>query len=270
MPPEGTRSTSYCRAGRPPRLAQLRKERTLDVLTIICVALGAFLLAGFAQSLTGFGSSLVAAPLIAFVLGAGPTVVAVTLASLTLTGWAGVREREHVEVKLAWRISLAGLIGLPFGLLLLSRADDAVLKVLMAAVVLAALVLMMVRLRLPRGAATTWLAGIFSGVLLTSTGMNGPPLVLAMDAEQLEPRRFRGTLQVVLCGQDAAAAIGFIIVGSISHDALLAAAVGVVASPVGWRVGDLVFDKIPPALFRRVLVAGLAASAVLLALSHLA
>lgn len=239
-------------------------------MSVLAVALVAFVIAGFAQSLTGFGSSLVAAPLLALVAGAGTTVVAVTLVSLVLTGWAGIREHDHVDAGLAARVSLAGLFGLPAGLVLLTRASDGALSILMAAVVLVALALVASPVRLPDRPATTWLTGLASGLLLTSTGMNGPPLVLAMDSRRMEPRRFRGTLQVVLCGQDLAAVLGFALIGSIDRTALVAAAVGMVASPLGWRVGDLFFDRIPPALFRRMLVAGLALSAITLAVTRLA
>lgn len=193
-------------------------------------------------------------------------MVAVTLVSMVLTGWAGIQERRHVEVGLAIRSSLAGLIGLPLGLVLLARASEVMLETLMAATVLAALVLIAPPLRLPAGSGSIWGAGACSGVLLAATGMNGPPLVLGMSAQGLTPRRFRGTLQVVLCGQDAAAVLGFLAVGTLPPTALAVAGAGVLVSPVGWRIGDRLFDRIPPALFRRVLVAGLAVSAVMLVL----
>ena len=239
------------------------------LLTLLAVALLAFVLAGVAQSVTGFGSSLVAAPLLALVAGAGTTVVAVTLVSLVLTGWAGVRERDHVAVGPAVRMSVAGFVGLPLGLLLLARSGDRVLEGLMAATVLGALVVIAAGIRLPAGPWTTWGTGVAGGVLLTSTGMNGPPLVLGATALDLEPRRFRGTLQVVLCTQDLAAVAGFLAIGHLGRGALLAAGVGVVASPLGWLLGDRLFHRVPPHLFRRVLVAGLACSALLLALTHL-
>lgn len=237
-------------------------------LTLVAVALLAFLLAGVAQSVTGFGSSLVAAPLLALVAGAGTTVVAVTLVSLALTGWAGVRERAHVEVAPALRMSLAGLLGLPLGLVLLARAGDRLLEGVMATVVLVALVLVAVDVRLPASRWTSWGTGAVAGALLTSTGMNGPPLVLGASALGLDPHRFRGTLQVVLCTQDLAAVLGFVLIGHIGGASVLAAAVGVVVAPVGWLLGDLVFHRIPTEVFRRVLVAGLAVSAVMLLVTH--
>lgn len=241
----------------------------VGALTVLTVALVAFVLAGIAQSVTGFGSSLVAAPLLAMVAGAGTTVVAVTLVSLVLTGWAGVRERHHVDVGLARTTGIAGLLGIPVGLVLLSTASDTVLGVLMAVVVLGALVIVASPLRLPARPMSLWGAGLTSGVLLSSTGMNGPPLVLAMDSQRLTPRRFRGTLQVVLCGQDLAAVIGFVVIGSIDSTALLATAAGVVASPVGWLLGDRVFHRIPAHVFGRVLLLGLAVSALTLGVTHL-
>lgn len=235
---------------------------TLGIL--IPVALAAFLLAGAAQSLTGFGSSLVAAPLLALVVGTHTTVVAVTLVSVVLTGWASVRERAHVDVGAAVHLSVVGLIGLPIGLLLLTWATSDVLRVLMAVTVLAALLPIALRIRLPNNPMAMSVAGVTSGALLTSTGMNGPPLVLALVARDLEPRRFRSTLQHVLCFQDVAAVIGFVIVGALSRDAGVLAAAGVVASPLGWLLGDQLFHRISPVAFRRVLVAGLTASALML------
>lgn len=232
------------------------------------VSLVAFWLAGFVQSVTGFGAALVAVPLLALVLGPGDAVVTITLVSLVLTGWASVRERGHVDVPAARQLTLAGLVGMPFGLALLAWASDLVLEALMAVTVLAALVLVSAKVRAPAGAATGRITGLLSGVLLTSTGMNGPPLVLGLLARQPDPRRFRGTLQVVLCVQDAAAAVGFLVIGHLHAAALAGAALGLLACPLGWLVGDLLFDRIPAGAFHRVVAAGLAASALLLLVSH--
>ena len=155
---------------------------------------------------------------------------------------------------------------MPVGLVLLRDAGEATLGYVMAGTVLGTLVLMAADVRLPVSGVTTWATGLGSGVLLTSTGMNGPPLVLGISAHRLPPRVYRGTLQVVLCVQDLAAVAGFVVVGGVDHRAALLAAVGVVVSPCGWLAGDRLFARIPPEHFRRVLVAGLTVSAVLLVL----
>lgn len=242
---------------------------TGGVLTVLTVALLAFLLAGIAQSVTGFGSALVSAPLVALVAGTSTTVVAVTLVGVALTGWAALRERGHVDAPMAIRLSIAGLLGLPLGLLLLAHASDTMLAVLMALAVVGALLLVAFAVRLPDRPWATWAMGLSSGALLTSTGMNGPPLVLAMVARGLDPHRFRATLQVVFLGQDLLAVVGFLLIGRLGPASLSVAAVGVVASPIGWLLGDRVFHRLSPEVFRRVLVVGLACSALMLVLTHL-
>lgn len=237
-------------------------------MLLICVAILAFVLAGFAQSVTGFGSALVAAPLLALVTDVSTSVVAVTLMSFVLTGWAGWRERDHVARGVAVRLGVAGLVGMPIGLLLLVGAGDSALRYVMAATVLGALVLTAADVHLPASSRTTWLTGVTGGALLTATGMNGPPLLLGLRAQRLPPRAFRATFQVVLCTQDIAAVVGFLVVGSLSQVAFGLAALGVVAAPAGWVLGDRVFHRIPARQFRRVLVAGLVVSAALLALGR--
>lgn len=221
------------------------------------------------QSVSGFGAALVAVPILAPVLGPGQAVVTVTLVSVVLSGGAALRERHHVDVATSRRMTLAGLVGMPVGLVLLARASETLLQSLMAVTVLAALVLVAGRVRVPSGVATARITGVLSGVLLTSTGMNGPPLVLGLFAQHPEPRRFRGTLQAILCAQDLAAIIGFVALGMVHREALVAALIGLASCPAGWLLGDLVFDRIAPKVFHRVLSLGLAASALMLVAGRL-
>lgn len=202
-------------------------------------------------------------------LGAADAVVAVTLVSLVLCGGAAVRERRHVDLVLARRLTLAGLLGMPVGLLLLARAGEGLLQGLMAVTVLVALVLVAGRVRVPAGPASGRVTGVLSGALLTATGMNGPPLVLGLYAQRPDPRSFRATLQAVLCAQDVAAIAGFVALGQLHPTALAAAGIGLLASPAGWLLGDRVFDRLPAEVFHRVLLLGLAASALMLLVGQL-
>lgn len=221
------------------------------------------------QSVSGFGAALVAIPILALAVGPAEAVVVATLVSLVLSCWAAVREREHVDVPIARRMTIAGVVGMPAGLALLVWSSEGVLRVLMAVTVLVALVLVATKVRVSGGAVTGDVTGVLSGVLLTSTGMNGPPLVLGLYAQRPEPRRFRGTLQAVLGAQDVVAVVGFVLVGRVHPPMLVAAAIGLVCCPLGWLVGDLVFDRIPARAFHLVLSVGLAASALMLVLGDL-
>ena len=101
--------------------------------------------------------------------------------------------------------------------------------------------------------------GLVSGGLLTSTGMNGPPLVMALIDR--DPCRYRATLQTVFALQDLAAVAAFLLLGHLGGEALLLAVGGVVGLPLGWRVGDAVFTRVPAERLRPMTVGALVLTA---------
>lgn len=240
-----------------------------EALLLLGLGLGVFLLAGVAQAVSGFGSALVAVPLLTLVTDPVSAVVAATAVGLVLAGFAVVSEREHVQRSVTWHLLLAGALGMPLGLWLLSTLSERGLTILMAISVFGALALLVSRVELRGGRPVTWGTGALSGVLLTSTGMNGPPLVLGLHLLKLDPRQFRATLQAVFFGHDTLAVLGFLVIGTFSLDAALLAAGGVAGSVAGWKLGDRLFHRLSPAMFRRVLILGLLASATSLLLTSL-
>lgn len=231
-----------------------------DLLTLAATAVGVFLLAALAQAVTGFGAALVAVPLLALVVDPVTAVVAATTVSLVLTAGSWWRERLHVDTRQARHLAIAGVLGMPLGLIALALADENTLSLLIGGALLVLVGLLLSGVRLPQGRFTTWTAGVVSGGLLTSTGMNGPPLVLVL--QSLEPRRYRATLQAVFCGQDMVAVAVFVALGHVSEAALILTAAGVLGLPLGWAMGDRVFRRVPAERFRPIVLGGLTVIAV--------
>jgi uncharacterized membrane protein YfcA len=234
----------------------------MTLIAVGAVALGVFSLAAAAQAVTGFGLALVAVPLLAVFIDPVAAVVATVMVSLVLTGFASYRERDHVERPVAARLTGSALLGMPLGLLVLSRLDERSLKVVVAGGLLFMVVLLVARVRLPAGITAQYGSGLLSGMLLTSTGMNGPPVVLGLQSLGLPPRRFRGTLQAVFCGQDLVAVGAFLVLGHLDPGIAAAVVAGAVGVPVGWWAGDRVFGWLPPERFRTVVLSMLALTAV--------
>lgn len=258
--------TGFDRTEGPMLTAQML---TTDMLVPAVVAFGIFILASAAQAVTGFGSALVAVPLLALIVDPVTAVVAMTVLSLLLTGVGFVKERGHVDLPAVRQFSLTGLIGMPLGLLALTALSAARLTLVMALVLAVLVVLLAVKVRLPTGPVARWVTGVTSGALLTSTGMNGPPLVVTMQAMGMPPRTFRATLQGIFLVQDVLGVIGFLLVGALVPDALLLAACGILAVPVGWWLGDKIFHGMSPEVFRKVVLAGLAITACVAAVKAL-
>ncbi len=84
-----------------------------DLLLVAAAAAGIFLLAALAQAVTGFGSALVAVPLLALVTDPVTAVVVATTVSLVLSTGAAWRERAYVDLGRTRTLTLTGVVGMP-------------------------------------------------------------------------------------------------------------------------------------------------------------
>ncbi|MFD6326028.1 TSUP family transporter [Streptomyces sp. NPDC058442] len=218
-------------------------------------------LASFAQALSGFGFALVAVPLLALLTSPQNAIVVVTSLGLVLSLTVCVHQRDHVNVRTASLVSGAGLVGMPLGLLAVTVLSAGALSVLIAGAVLVFAVLIGRGMTFRRGTGPTVATGFASGALLTSTGMNGPPLVAAFQAMGLAPREFRATLQATFCVQNVLALAGFFAVGRLTADGLLLAGAGLPGLLAGWWCGDRVFARTDSARFKKIVLGVLVASA---------
>jgi uncharacterized protein len=221
-----------------------------------------FLLAAVVQAVTGFGFALVAVPLLALVIDPVAAVVATTAVSLLLSVAAIRDDRDAIRWREAAIVTAAGVLGMPLGLLVLARVPAELLTAVIAVVLLASTVVVARRPRLPAGRGPEIGVGVLSGALLTSTGMNGPPLVVAFQARGMPPRAFRGTLAAVFLAQGVVALALLAFDAKVTATSLAAAAVGVPMLAVGWLVGNRAFHRLDPALYRRLVLALLVVSAL--------
>lgn len=230
----------------------------LDILTLTGVALLVFVVAALVQAVTGFGSVMAAVPGLLLVTDPARAVVTATVVSLVLTAGIALRERAYVDRRDSLLLTLTGIIGMPVGLVLLAVADEQLLSAGIAVVILVLVLLIAARPQIGRRGLPV--AGIVSGGLLTSTGMNGPPLVLALVGR--EPRRYRATLQAVFAGQDLVAVVAFLVLGHVDAQVLLLSVGGIAGLPAGWRLGDALFHRVSPARLRPLVIGTLVISAV--------
>ncbi len=202
-------------------------------------------LAAFVQSTTGFGFALIAVPLLATVTDPQRAVVSVTAVSLLLSAWVGWRHRAALDREAVIGYTWTGLLGMPVGLLVLLVVPSSALKILVGVVVLLAVAGMLLRYRVS-GRGWQIAAGLLGGALLTSTGMNGPPIVIGLDARALPPARFRATLQAIFALQGVVAVGLFAVSGLVDREVGPLVIADAVALPIGWRLGALLFHRLSP------------------------
>ena len=237
-----------------------------EEMLFLAAILGTFFLAASVQAVTGFGAALVVVPLLSMLTDPLTAVVAATASSGLLTAGVTVRERHLVDRVLARKLTTAAVWGMPLGLAFVAFAEPDLINGVIG-VSLLGLVVVMAR---QRAQATTQSArtrawGALSGALLTSTGMNGPPLVMA--TRGLDPRTFRATLQAVFFAQDVVALVLLGVLGLVSRDALVISVIGAAALPLGWAAGDHLFARVDRDTLRKVVLVGLAVTAAVMLLT---
>ncbi len=221
-----------------------------DFILLALIGLGVFAFASAAQAATGFGYALVAVPIFALAVDTRTAVVATTALGFFLTAGTGYRERAHVQVPTARRALLASIVGMPLGLVLLATLDTRWLSLIIGITVLMLVFLIWRRVTLPRGVWVERGAGGISGVLLTATGMNGPPLALALQALNYPAREFRATMQRIFVGQDLIAVAAFGVLGYLDLEVAAVVVGGLAGIPVGWLVGDRLMRRMSEEQFR--------------------
>lgn len=249
----GPRHPAGTAAIRPSPRSGLRWAVTVTLFAVFVI----ILLASVAQTATGFGSALIAVPLLTLATGPRTAVVGGTLAGLVLTWAITARNRRHAQWRVAGWLLAAATLGMPLGLLVLRYTPDRVLTAVIALTALACTVLVWRRVRLATGRPVVVVVGILTGVLTTATGTNGPPLVAAFQGMGYDARTFRATISAVFTGTGVLGVLGFLVAGQVTAEAARVGLVGLPATALGWWVGELIFRRFDEAAFRRAVLAAL-------------
>lgn len=165
-------------------------------MTIIWVGLVVFL-AVFTQSLSGFGSALVAMSLLPTIVGIRVATPLVALVGSALEIVLIVRYRQSLDVRAIWRIVLAALIGIPLGVYFLSNVDEKLSLTLLGVVLTGYAAYALLGLKMPRldGPVWAYLAGLFGGLLGGAYNTSGPPVIIYADCNHWPPDAFKSNLQ---------------------------------------------------------------------------
>jgi uncharacterized protein len=221
------------------------------------------------QAATGFGFALIAAPTIGAALDPARAVTLIALLGLAVNAATLLHAGDRRAVRrtdtmglLAW--ALPGMVA---GAAVLRWVDADALRVVSGALAIAAAVVMvggrgmaLLRRRGPAGAS--------AGVLTTTTGFNGPPLVLYLLAHDASPDQLRATLAACFAATGAIGLVALAAAGTLrlpDSAALVIACGG--ASALGWVAGRAVRGRLSVRTLRAlaivtVALAGFAAIAV--------
>ncbi len=205
----------------------------------------------------GFGSGIVATPLLAFVLPMTTTAPLITLVGFVVSVRQAVRDWYWIEWKIVLRFVPGALVGVPLGLWVVKTADQALLARLLGAYILAYAAYSLAGERLfgRELAMPRWIVhpiGV-AGALISTLfgGLAGPLYVTYFDSLHLAKRTFRVTVSTTLLTLSVARSIGYFATGVFrAEDAVLVAA-ALVPAGIGTLAGEWVHERAEQRAFRR-------------------
>ncbi len=237
---------------------------------ILLLTAAVICLATLIRSAFGFGEALVAVPLLALALPVTTAAPLAVLFSITVAVVVVAQDWRHIHFGGAWRLILSSLPGIVLGLLLMTLAPEAVVKAILAVVILSFSIYCLAdrgRLVL-KDDRLAWLFGFGSGVLGGAYGMNGPPLAVYGALRRWPPEQFRATLQGYFLPASLAGMAGYCAAGYCTTDVIRFYLVSLPGALAAIVLGRMVNQRMKSTSFVRYVHLGLiVVGAVLLAQS---
>lgn len=228
-------------------------------ITIIIVAVLAYLVAGLVKGTTGLGFSTACLPILVMAVGLKEALPLVIVPSI-LSNVTVMRDAGHFRetVKRFWLLYCALIPGIVAGLALLNAIDGVSAAAVLGGVlcVYSAYALMGRQGHLPDAwerplaAPTGFLTGMVNGV----TGTQVIPLLPYMLARPLDPNRLVQSINCSFTLSSLAMAAGLSTLSLFSLPQLALSVAGVIPALLGVKMGTVMRRRLDPSLFRTLVL----------------
>jgi uncharacterized membrane protein YfcA len=234
---------------------------------ILVVAIGAAC-AGFVQGLTGFAFGLVSLSFWAWVL--DPTLAAVLAVFGSLVGQliAVFSTRRGFDVKTLLPFLLGGVIGIPFGVVLLPHLDVTLFKAMLGTILVIWCPTMLLAKDLPAvtagGKTADAAAGLAGGVMCGLGGFSGVIPTLWCSLRRMPKDRQRSVIQNFNLSMLTVTMASYLATGVITREMLPMIAVVGASLLIPVVIGARVYVAASEATFRRIVLVALTLSGIAL------
>lgn len=227
---------------------------TTFVLLGLLVGAGAFV-----QRIAGFGLAVVASPfVVTFAPEVMPAALLVVVLPLPVTEILG-HWREVLWRPFGWAIAGRALT-MPLGVWVVAHASGEVISLGVAFMVLVAVAGSLTRLRVRAGPATSFSAGLLTGVSATAASIGGPFFSLALQEEQ--PQQARSTMAPFFLVGSLLSLAGLTVGGQAPHAAWTTGLGWLPFMAAGALLAQPLRQRVDQTKFKRVVFAVATASAV--------
>jgi uncharacterized membrane protein YfcA len=245
LPPKGNAIDGYdVQFGYPSRLMQLAYFGVI------------IMLACFVQAVAGFGMPMIATPVLVALFGIRATVPLMAIIVLELQLLMIARYHMTLNIRTVWHISAAAVLGIPIGVLFLSRIPDEITITLLGLILIFYALYSIFNFPVPRLRSYNWayLFGFLSGMGGGAYNMAGPSMIIYADTQRWEPKVFKGNLQGFFLVITVVAILTHVISGNVTGDGLQQGLIAIPFVVVGSVAGFYLDRFINPAVFRKIVM----------------
>jgi len=217
---------------------------------------GVIFLATLTQSLSGFGSALVAMALLPVIVGLKFATPFVALITLTIEIVLLIRYHHSLHIRSLWPLILASLVGTPMGMYILSQVDEKIALTLLGLVITGYASYALLGFQLPPLEHPIWayFAGFLGGLLGGAYNTSGPPVILYADCRRWSRDVFKSNLQGYFFVSSVAVVITHYVGGNITFDISKVFLQMLPFMAMGIILGSYLDRILSPALFRRLVL----------------
>lgn len=152
------------------------------------------LIASILQTSTGFGFSIMATPFLLMLFLPNEAIQINLILSLIISILLMRKIKGDIDFTLFKRFTVGSIIGVPIGIIIFLQIKNINnFKIGVSIILLLLTILLIFRFRLKRSTRKDFVIGGFSGLLTTSIGMPGPPLLLYLTGTNTEKASLRAT-----------------------------------------------------------------------------
>jgi uncharacterized membrane protein YfcA len=213
-------------------------------------------LACFVQAVAGFGLPMIATSVLVALFGIRATVPLMAIIVLELQLLMVVRYHTALNIQTVWRIWAAAVLGIPIGILFLSRIPEAITITLLGLILIFYVLYSIFNFPVPALKNPNWayFFGFLSGMGGGAYNMAGPSIIIYADTQRWEPRLFKGNLQGFFLLISVVAILTHSLSGNVTGDVLQKSLFAIPFVLVGALAGFYLDRFINSAVFRKIVL----------------
>lgn len=217
-----------------------------DLIILVLIVL----VASFLQTSTGYGFSIIGTPFLLLIYPAHTAIQVNIILSICLSAFMIFKVRNEVDKSLLFKLIKGSIAGLLFGIFLYLFLDIRLLKMTVGALILILTILLILKLTIKRTSNRDFLTGGISGLLTTSIGVPGPPLLLYFSGAKIDKTTLRSTTLAYYLFVYFASLVMQITFGGTTKETWISSLLALPSLFAGIMLGQLFFKWISQNTFR--------------------